>query len=258
MAEPLPSDDQREARIAKLARLRAAGVDPYPYRFARTHLSSELHERFEELEGQEVAVAGRLVGALRVMGKAGFVHLQDAAGRIQLFCRANVLGPEGFAFFTDLLDTGDFVGAVGTLMRTQKGEISVQPRELTLLAKGLRPLPEKWHGLQDVEKRYRQRYLDLLTNERSRAVFEKRIAIVRETRRFFDERGFLEVETPILQTIAGGAAAEPFSTHHNALDVDLYLRIAPELYLKRLVVGGYERVFELSRNFRNEGISRKH
>jgi lysyl-tRNA synthetase class 2 len=258
MAEPLPSDDQREARVAKLARLRAAGVEPYPYRFARTHLSSELHERFDALEGQEVAVAGRLVGALRVMGKAGFVHLQDGAGRIQLFCRANVLGPEGFAFFTDLLDTGDFVGAVGTLMRTQKGEISVQPRELTLLAKGLRPLPEKWHGLQDVEKRYRQRYLDLISNPDVQQVFTVRARTVQTIRGFLVARGFVEVETPVLQPIPGGGAARPFSTYYNALERTLYLRIALELYLKRCVIGGLERVFEIGRNFRNEGLSTKH
>jgi lysyl-tRNA synthetase class 2 len=257
MAEPLPSEDQRETRIAKLARLRAEGVEPYPYRFERTHLSDELKERFDELEGQEVAVAGRLVGGRRLMGKAGFVHLQDAAGRIQLFCRANALGPDGFALFKEL-DTGDFVGAVGTLMRTQAGEISVQVRELTLLAKALRPLPDKWHGLTDVEKRYRQRYLDLISNPEVQQAFVVRARLIQAIRGVLTARGFVEVETPVLQPIPGGGAARPFSTYYNALDRTLFLRIALELYLKRCVIGGLERVFEIGRNFRNEGLSTKH
>jgi lysyl-tRNA synthetase class 2 len=191
------------------------------------------------------------------MGKSHFLDLRDATGRIQIYIHAKEVGPELIELFR-LLDIGDFIGVEGTCFLTKSGEPTVKVQTFRLLAKTLRPLPEKWHGLQDIEARYRQRYLDLLTNERSRGVFEKRIAIVRETRRFFQERGFVEVETPILQTTAGGAAAEPFKTHHNALGVDLYLRIALELYLKRLLVAGFNKVFEINRNFRNEGISRKH
>src|SRR5437588_2626489 len=191
------------------------------------------------------------------MGKSHFLDLRDATGRIQIYIHANEVGAELIDLFR-LLDLGDFIGVEGTCFVTKSGEPTLKVRTFQLLAKALRPLPEKWHGLQDVEARYRQRYLDLITNEHSRAVFEKRIAIIRETRRFFEDRGFLEVETPILQTIPGGAAAEPFRTHHKALGIDLYLRIALELYLKRLLVGGLNKVFEINRNFRNEGISRKH
>src|SRR5437868_513168 len=207
-------------------------------------------------EGETRHVAGRIT-AHRDMGKSHFLDLRDATGRIQIYIHAKEVGPELIELFR-LLDIGDFIGVEGTCFLTKSGEPTVKVQAFQLLAKTLRPLPEKWHGLQDIEARYRQRYLDLLTNERSRAVFEKRIAIVRETRRFFEERGFVEVETPILQTTAGGAAAQPFKTHHNALGMDLYLRIALELYLKRLLVGGFNKVFEINRNFRNEGISRKH
>jgi lysyl-tRNA synthetase class 2 len=191
------------------------------------------------------------------MGKSHFLDLRDATGRIQIYIHEKEVGAELIDLFR-LLDLGDFIGVEGTCFITKSGEPTLKVRTFQLLAKAVRPLPEKWHGLQDVEARYRQRYLDLITNERSRAVFEKRIAIMRETRRFLEERGFLEVETPILQTIAGGAAAEPFITHHKTLGIDLYLRIALELYLKRLLVGGFNKVFEINRNFRNEGISRKH
>jgi lysyl-tRNA synthetase class 2 len=191
------------------------------------------------------------------MGKSHFLDLRDATGRIQIYIHAKEVGPELIELFR-LLDIADFIGVEGTCFVTKSGEPTLKVRTFRLLAKALRPLPEKWHGLQDIEARYRHRYLDLLTNERSRAVFEKRTAIVRETRRFFEDRGFVEVETPILQTTAGGAAAEPFKTHHKALGMDLYLRIALELYLKRLLVGGFNKVFEINRNFRNEGISRKH
>src|SRR5436309_5903934 len=191
------------------------------------------------------------------MGKSHFLDLRDATGRIQIYIHAKEIGADLIDLFR-LLDIGDLIGVEGTCFLTKSGEPTLKARTFRLMAKALRPLPEKWHGLQDIETRYRQRYLDLLTNEHSRVVFEKRIAIVRETRRFFEERGFLEVETPSLQTVAGGAAARPFSTHHKALGLDLYLRIAPELYLKRLLVGGFNKVFEISRNFRNEGISRKH
>jgi len=191
------------------------------------------------------------------MGKSHFVDLKDASGRMQIYLQAKELGPESMEVFK-LLDLGDFIGVEGTCFTTKTGEPTLKVHKLELLAKSLRPLPEKWHGLQDIEARYRQRYLDLITNDQSRAVFAKRFLIVREIRRFLEDRGFVEVETPMLQSVAGGAAAEPFATRHKALGLDLYLRIAPELYLKRLLVGGFNRVFELNRNFRNEGISRKH
>jgi len=241
-------------RRKKLDALRGKGVEPFGAGFEPSGSVAEVREKFKE--GDTLRVAGRIT-AHRDMGKSHFLDLRDATGRIQIYIHAKEVGPELVELFR-LLDIGDLIGIEGTCFLTKSGEPTVKVRTFRLLAKALRPLPEKWHGLQDIEARYRQRYLDLLTNERSRAVFAKRIAIVRETRRFFEERGFLEVETPILQTIAGGAAAEPFSTHHKALGLDLYLRIAPELYLKRLLVGGFNKVFEINRNFRNEGISRKH
>jgi lysyl-tRNA synthetase class 2 len=241
-------------RRKKLDALRAKGIEPFGPGFEVSGSIAEVREQFKE--GETLRAAGRIT-AHRDMGKSHFLDLRDATGRIQIYIHAREIGPELVELFR-LLDIGDFIGIEGTCLVTKTGEPTLKVRAFRLLAKALRPLPEKWHGLQDIEARYRQRYLDLLTNERSREVFEKRIAIVRETRRFFEERGFLEVETPILQTIAGGAAAEPFSTHHKALGLDLYLRIAPELYLKRLLVGGFNKVFEINRNFRNEGISRKH
>ncbi len=241
-------------RRKKLDALRAKGVEPFGGGFEVTGSIADVHEKFKE--GEVFCAAGRIT-AHRDMGKSHFLDLRDATGRIQIYIHAKEVGTELIDLFR-LLDLGDFIGVEGTCFVTKSGEPTLKVRTFQLLAKALRPLPEKWHGLQDVEARYRQRYLDLVTNERSRAVFEKRIAIVRETRRFFEDRGFLEVETPILQTIPGGAAAEPFSTRHKALGLDLYLRIALELYLKRLLVGGFNKVFEISRNFRNEGISRKH
>jgi lysyl-tRNA synthetase class 2 len=241
-------------RRKKLDALRAKGVEPFGGGFEVTGSVAEVREKFKE--GETLRAAGRIT-AHRDMGKSHFLDLRDATGRIQIYIHAKEVGPELIDLF-GLLDLGDFIGVEGTCFITKSGEPTLKVRTFQLLAKALRPLPEKWHGLQDVEARYRQRYLDLLTNEHSRAVFEKRIAIVRETRRFFEDRGFLEVETPILQTIPGGAAAEPFITHHKALGLDLYLRIALELYLKRLLVGGFNKVFEINRNFRNEGISRKH
>jgi lysyl-tRNA synthetase class 2 len=241
-------------RRKKLDALRAKGVEPFGGGFEVTGSIAEVREKFKE--GETLRAAGR-VTAHRDMGKSHFLDLRDATGRIQIYIHAKDVGVELIDLFR-LLDLGDFIGVEGTCFVTKSGEPTLKVRTFQLLAKALRPLPEKWHGLQDVEARYRQRYLDLLTNEHSRAVFEKRIAIVRETRRFFEDRGFLEVETPILQTIPGGAAAEPFRTHHKALGIDLYLRIALELYLKRLLVGGLNKVFEINRNFRNEGISRKH
>src|SRR5712691_7007118 len=241
-------------RRKKLDMLRAKGIEPFGTGFDVSGSIAEVREQFKE--GETRYVAGRIT-AHRDMGKSHFLDLRDATGRIQIYIHAKVVGPGLLELFS-LLEIGDFIGVEGTCFLTKSGEPTLKVGTFRLLAKALRPLPEKWHGLQDIEARYRQRYLDLLTNERSRAVFEKRIAIVRETRRFFEERGFVEVETPILQTTAGGAAAEPFKTHHNALGIDLYLRIALELYLKRLLVGGFNKVFEINRNFRNEGISRKH
>ena len=241
-------------RRKKLDALRAQGIEPFGAAFEPDGTIAEVREKFAE--GKSLRAAGRIT-AHRDMGKSHFLDLRDATGRIQIYIHAKEIGADLIDLFR-LLDIGDLIGIEGTCFLTKSGEPTLKARTFRLMAKALRPLPEKWHGLQDIEARYRQRYLDLLTNERSRAVFEKRIAIVRETRRFFEERGFMEVETPILQTVAGGAAAEPFSTHHKALGLDLYLRIAPELYLKRLLVGGFNKVFEINRNFRNEGISRKH
>src|SRR5438876_8020106 len=241
-------------RRKKLDALRAKGIEPFSSGFEVSGSIAEVRERFKE--GETLRAAGRIT-AHRDMGKSHFFDLRDATGRIQIYIHAKEVGPELIDLFR-LLDIGDLIGVEGTCFVTKSGEPTLKARTFRLLTKALRPLPEKWHGLQDIEARYRQRYLDLITNERSRAVFEKRIAIVRETRRFLEERGFVEVETPILQTIAGGAAAEPFRTHHKALGLDLYLRIALELYLKRLLVGGFNKVFEINRNFRNEGISRKH
>jgi len=241
-------------RRKKLDALRAKGIEPFSSSFEVTGSIAEVRSQFKE--GETLRAAGRIT-AHRDMGKSHFLDLRDATGRIQIYIHAKEVGPDLTDLFR-LLDIGDLIGVEGTCFITKSGEPTLKVRTFQLLAKALRPLPEKWHGLQDIEARYRQRYLDLLTNEHSRGVFEKRIAIVRETRRFLEERGFVEVETPILQTIAGGAAAEPFTTHHKALGLDLYLRIALELYLKRLLVGGFNKVFEINRNFRNEGISRKH
>jgi len=241
-------------RRKKLDALRAKGIEPFSSSFEVTGSIAEVRSQFKE--GETLRAAGRIT-AHRDMGKSHFLDLRDATGRIQIYIHAKEVGPDLTDLFR-LLDIGDLIGVEGTCFITKSGEPTLKVRTFQLLAKALRPLPEKWHGLQDIEARYRQRYLDLLTNEHSRGVFEKRIAIVRETRRFLEERAFVEVETPILQTIAGGAAAEPFRTHHKALGLDLYLRIALELYLKRLLVGGFNKVFEINRNFRNEGISRKH
>ena len=241
-------------RRAKLEKLRARGVSPFGAAFETSGTIAQVREKFKE--GETLRAAGRIT-AHRNMGKSHFVDLRDSTGRMQVYIHAKEVGAETMEVF-DLLDIGDFIGVDGECFLTKTGEPTIKVHSLTVLGKSLRPLPEKWHGLQDVEARYRQRYLDLMTNEQSRNFFEKRIAIVREIRRFMEERGFLEVETPMLQAVAGGAAAEPFRTHHKALGLDLYLRIAPELYLKRLLVGGFNKVFELNRNFRNEGISRKH
>src|SRR6184192_239314 len=241
-------------RREKLAALEKLGVAPFGAAFETSGDIAQAREKFAE--GASFRVAGR-ISAHRDMGKSHFVDLKDASGRMQIYLQAKELGAEAMEIFK-LLDLGDFIGVEGTCFTTKTGEPTLKVHELELLAKSLRPLPEKWHGLQNIEARYRQRYLDLVTNDQSRAVFAKRFVIVREIRRFLEDRGFVEVETPMLQSVAGGAAAEPFATHHKALGLDLYLRIAPELYFKRLLVGGFNKVFELNRNFRNEGISRKH
>ena len=241
-------------RREKLAALQARGLNPFGHAYETSGTIAEVRGQFSE--GATLRAAGRIT-AHRDMGKSHFVDLRDSTGRIQVYIHAKEVGSDMIEIFK-LIDLGDFIGVEGTCFLTKTGEPTLKVRALELLGKSLRPLPEKWHGLQDVEARYRQRYLDLLTNEQSRTVFETRIMIVREIRNFMEARGFLEVETPMLQAVAGGAAAEPFRTHHKALGLELYLRIAPELYLKRLLVGGFNKVFELNRNFRNEGLSRKH
>src|ERR1051325_8809743 len=243
-----------QQRHAKLEALRAKGIDPFRNNFDRTHMMAEAKAQF--VEGKEVAVAGRIM-TRRDMGKSEFMTLKDQSGTIQVYAQKNTLGDEAYGLFKQL-DLGDIIGVKGTLFTTKTGEQSVRVQSFTIVAKALRPPPEKWHGLQDVEARYRQRYIDLFSNDESRAIFLLRSRIVREIRSFLNGRNFFEVETPMMQPMAGGAAATPFKTHHDALNRDLYLRIAPELYLKRLLVGGFEKIYEMNRNFRTEGISRKH
>ena len=240
-------------------RLRAAGVDPFPPRTAHTHTCAEVHAQFESLEreGAKVSVAGR-VTLLRIMGKASFAEIRDGTDRLQLFLAQDQLGAESYALLKETLDLGDHIGVSGPVFLTRTGEQTVRAESWTMLSKALRPPPEKWHGLTDPEARLRQRYLDLIANPETRDLLRKRALIVRELRRFLDDRGFVEIETPVLQALHGGAAARPFHTHHNALDRDLALRISLELYLKRLLIGGFDRVYEIGRNFRNEGIDRRH
>jgi lysyl-tRNA synthetase class 2 len=249
-------DDLRSARERKLEELASLGLPYLPNTYGPTRSAEEVKRAYEALEGASVRVAGRLM-SVRLMGKAAFAHIQDASGRLQLYFKLDILGDTKFAYFK-LLDLGDIVGAEGTVFRTRTGEVSIQVHDFVLLSKAYLPLPEKFHGLADVEMRYRQRYLDLISNEDTRLVFQRRSSIVTAIRRYLDDRGFLEVETPILQPLYGGAAANPFVTHYDVLRADVYLRIATELYLKRLLVGGFDRVYEMGKDFRNEGFSRKH
>ena len=255
--QELDMNQLMKVRREKLEKLQEEGKNPFEItKFNRTHTSKEIKEKYDELEGKDVTVAGRIM-AKRIMGKASFCHIQDSEGKIQSYVSINELGEESYKGFKED-DIGDIIGITGFVFKTKTGEISIHAKEVTLLSKSLRPLPEKFHGLKDTDLRYRQRYVDLIVNPDVKDTFIKRTQIIKEMRRILDEKAYLEVETPILNTIAGGASARPFITHHNTLDIDMYLRIATELYLKRLIVGGFDRVYEIGRIFRNEGMDLKH
>ena len=246
-----------KVRREKLDKLKQEGKEPYKItKFNRTHTSKQIKDNYEELEGKDVTVAGRIM-AKRIMGKASFCHIQDSEGKIQSYVSINELGEESYKAFKED-DIGDIIGITGFVFKTKTGEISIHAKAVTLLSKSLRPLPEKFHGLKDTDLRYRQRYVDLIMNPEVKDTFVKRAEIIKEIRKFMNEKGYMEVETPILTTVATGDAARPFVTHHNTLDLQMYLRIAPELNLKRLIVGGYDKVFEIGKNFRNEGMDIKH
>ena len=252
------TSELRQQRRKKLEQIRTQGINPHPYTYDVSHSSQTILNTFEELESSKtkVSIAGRIM-TVRRHGKTSFAHMSDEAGQIQIYIRLDNVGERAFDLFK-LFDIGDIIGVMGPVFRTRTGEVTVMVESLTLLCKSLRPLPEKWHGLRDKEIRYRQRYLDLIMNPEVKETFRIRTEVIRVMRNFLDERGFLEVETPVLQPIYGGASARPFITHHNALDVDFYLRIADELYLKRLIVGGFEKVYEFAKDFRNEGMDRTH
>ena len=256
---PIKLSDEEQVRLEKLKKIRAAGVDPYPAKCSRTDKIATVLAEFEEKEkkGEQITLVGRLK-TIRVHGGLTFSNLEDDSEKIQLALKKDNIGAEKYQFFKDLIDIGDFIQVTGVLFLTHKGEKTLEIKDFVLLTKSLTPLPEKWHGLTDTEIRFRKRYLDLISNPEVKIIFEKRSLIVRALREFFDNRGFFEVETPILQAIPGGANARPFVTHHNTLDIDMYLRIAPELYLKRLIVGGMPRVYEIARCFRNEGMDHLH
>lgn len=256
-------NDQFLVRREKMSNLRDQGIDPFGQRFERTHTSQQLISEYDELTKEQleenevpVSLAGRIM-TKRGKGKAGFAHVQDLTGQIQLYVRKDAIGEEQYEIFSSV-DIGDLVGVEGVLFKTKVGELSIKVKDFTLLTKALRPLPDKYHGLKDIEQRYRQRYLDLITNPESKQTFISRSRIIQSMRRYLDNHGYLEVETPMMHSIAGGAAARPFVTHHNALDMELYMRIAIELHLKRLIVGGLEKVYEIGRVFRNEGVSTRH
>jgi lysyl-tRNA synthetase class 2 len=259
----LTLNEQQLVRRGKLVELQSRGLEPYPARlpWPRTHTAAEVIAAYREnrlAEGEEVALVGRML-TLRVMGKASFAHIEDGSGKVQIYVKRDRVGETTYEeLFKRLIDLGDFITVIGTMFTTRTGEVTCEVRDLALVGKTLNPLPDKWHGLKDVETRYRQRYVDLLANDEVREVFRTRAKLIKAVRKYLDDNGFLEVETPVLQPIYGGAAARPFVTHHNQLDQDLFLRISFELYLKRLLVGGYERVYEIGRDFRNEGISFKH
>ncbi|CAH0320056.1 lysine--tRNA ligase [Priestia megaterium] len=256
-------NDQFLVRREKMSNLRDQGIDPFGQRFERTHTSQQLISEYDELTKEQleenevpVSLAGRIM-TKRGKGKAGFAHVQDLTGQIQLYVRKDAIGEAQYEIFNSV-DIGDLVGVEGVLFKTKVGELSIKVKDFTLLTKALRPLPDKYHGLKDIEQRYRQRYLDLITNPESKQTFISRSRIIQSMRRYLDNHGYLEVETPMMHSIAGGAAARPFVTHHNALDMELYMRIAIELHLKRLIVGGLEKVYEIGRVFRNEGVSTRH